>query len=1034
MAMAKAVPIADARKYFELLRDSGLLSPDKLATVEAGLEKTPDATALARSLLQQSLITKWQALQLLNGFNQLMVGKYKLLEQTSASEIARTYLAEHVPMNKKVSLQILSRRLSSKPPIVQKFLSDAQTTARLDHRNLLHVFDVASDGDRHYVVTEQVAGQPLSALGEKAASLPISRAVSYLWQACEGLGFAHEAGIPHGDVKPANLLVDGEGTLKILNLGAASISSPQADNSTESGEVALADQHEYMAPERLAGQPASIESDMYSLGCVFGYLLTGTAPAAAAAREKDKAAAITAAEVQQARADCPEVLAATVAKMTSVDPTQRPATFAEVVQTLKAWAQTTKTKGDKKTSSKASKDSGEVVVSGKTNGNGAAVKARRPVVAKALAPTTPAATVEADAPASNDSTEGIRINIGEAPAATEVPSFSIDVTPKKSAAKPAKASAPEAEASQEKSEEKAASAAPAEQAPAEGQAAPAKKGGKRKGVPVWMIAASIGGFALLLAGGAFAVYLGMSGGSKPVEVAQRTDGAGTDTATSTPTETDAAPDEGNPPMAEGNPPTTEDNPPAEGNPPVESNPAPAPVAAVPAATAATDAAATPGTPAAAKPETPAAPAGSSPPSSEPAKPTDPASPEPKPGPTPDPEKKAEPDKKTEPEKKAEPPKPAETKKATETKKAAPSKPADPFPGVGARVTVDIPALPAKTEGAEPPPAFKLIPCTVKPDAILTMNLKGAESVLRGKQKFSLTEADQGRARQAWECKLEGAEGDPVIATLKIEENELRFSWTAAALEQPISNTLRNCLLVFSAPGRDKPVEIFLRSPLQVEAFVIDPSKPRASFKANLDSPPLEDRYLSLQFGKVEGAPASAFRPSDRLELAREAAKPRGKGKDAGGESREPFVWLGAKAAEDQLVLGFKLDPNVSASNFQMGATPYFRVEESPAPIKLVKAQLPKLLAAAEGRLVGANNNDKLASKAGNLPKDRQEQLKNLAKANIELASKYRDQVSAVSTLLESMGEGVKIHFTLVFNADGVDVPLVIAGDPPAPKK
>jgi serine/threonine protein kinase len=1017
--MAKAVPVADARKYFDLLRGSGLLAPEKLAAVEAELDQAADATALARSLLKQSLLTNWQARQLLNGFNQLMVGKYKLLDQTATSDTARTYLAENVPMNKKVTLQILSRRLASKPQVVKKFLSDAQTAAQLDHRNLVHVFDVASDGDRHYVVTEQVAGQPLSAVGAKAAALPLSRVVSFLWQACEGLAFAHEAGVPHGDVKPANLLVDGEGTLKILNLGASNISTGQAgDAAQESGEVPTPDQLAYMAPERVSGESASIQSDLYSLGGVFGYLLTGKSPVPTGAEPSDEGSAFTVEAIQAARPDCPEVLATLAAKMTAFHSAERPATFGEVVQALKAWAQTAKA-GAKKASAKAAavgKDSGEVAISTKSNGNGAAVKARKPVVAKALAPAA-AAGPAVEPPAERESADEIRIQVGEPAAAeTEIPSFAIDTKPKK-VAKPSKAPAAAEKAAEPTTPAKESETAAA--ATTETQAAPAKKVIKRKGVPVWMMAASIAGFVVLLGGGGLVVYLSMGSGA-PKEVAQTNEGGAEAASSQAGSETAGTPAEGDPP-SEGNPPMVENNPPMESNPPaVEANPATAVAASTPAA---------PESAPPAKTETPAAatePGSATSSASDPAKPPEPASPDARTTPAPEPEKKPEPETKPEPTK----PEPDKTP-APEPKKApAPSKPADPFPGVGPRVTVDLPQAPAKGESGEAAAAFKVVPCVARPDAIMTMNLKGAESVLRGKQKFSLTEADEGRARQAWDCKLEGVEGDPVIATLKVEEGELRFRWTPAAGEQTVANALRNCLLVFGAPGRDKPVEIFLRSPVKMEAFLIDPSKPTASFKANLDSPPLEDRFLSIQFGKVEGAAASAFRPSDRLELAREPGRAK-KGKE-GGESREPFLWLGTKAAEDSLVLGFKLDPNVSSRNFQLSATPFYRVEAAPAPIKLIKKQLPQVLKTAEGNLVAANAREKATA---NLPKgDRKDQAQNIAKAEIANAEKLRDQVSAVSTLLESVGEGIKVNFTLVFNADGVDVPLLIAGDPPAAKK
>src|SRR5688572_20710050 len=215
--MAALTPVASSEALVGVIQKSGLLSADTLAKVSAAAQATPDAGQLARDLLKAGTLSKWQAGQLLHGYHQLTIGKYKLLEQLESGAIGRVYLAEHAQMGRRALLKVLSKRQSADPATVKRFLTQAQQACGLDHRNISHVYDVNQDDERNYVVVEHVEGTDLARLVEKHGPLPLGEALEYVRQAVEGLIHAHAAGVCHGDLKPANLLLDDSDTIKIID-------------------------------------------------------------------------------------------------------------------------------------------------------------------------------------------------------------------------------------------------------------------------------------------------------------------------------------------------------------------------------------------------------------------------------------------------------------------------------------------------------------------------------------------------------------------------------------------------------------------------------------------------------------------------------------------------------------------------------------------------------------------------------------------------------------------------------------------------
>ncbi|MBW8883879.1 MAG: serine/threonine protein kinase, partial [Planctomycetia bacterium] len=286
--MAALTPVASVEALVSAIEKSGLLSAGGIEKAREAAAKASEPKALARDLVKSGLLTRWQAEQLINGYHRLLVGNYKLLDQIGTSPTGRLYLAEHVQMGRRHTLKVLARRLAANPEAVKHFLNSARSACKLDHRNISHVYDVNQDRIGHYVVMEHVEGQNLEELVERTGRVNLDQALDFVRQAAEGLAHAHANGVVHGDLKPANLLRDHSGTVKILEIGQAEFGArPETEDADESVETASLAAVIFQAPElRGDGEAATTACDVYSVGSVLTFLLTAKAAKDAAAAVK----------------------------------------------------------------------------------------------------------------------------------------------------------------------------------------------------------------------------------------------------------------------------------------------------------------------------------------------------------------------------------------------------------------------------------------------------------------------------------------------------------------------------------------------------------------------------------------------------------------------------------------------------------------------------------------------------------------------------------------------------------------------------
>jgi eukaryotic-like serine/threonine-protein kinase len=194
---------------------------------------------------------------------------YTVEGQIGSGATGVVWLATQVEIDRKVAIKQLAPALASDETFRAQFRTEARLLASLSHPNVVTVFDYVEDGENApYIVEEWVEGAALDRVVATAGRLTAEQAVGVLRGALTGLVAAHAAGVVHGDVSATNILVDAEGTSKLVDFGLA---SPSGDASS-SGTPA------YASPEAVSGLPLDARSDVYSAGCVLFELIAGTPP------------------------------------------------------------------------------------------------------------------------------------------------------------------------------------------------------------------------------------------------------------------------------------------------------------------------------------------------------------------------------------------------------------------------------------------------------------------------------------------------------------------------------------------------------------------------------------------------------------------------------------------------------------------------------------------------------------------------------------------------------------------------------------
>ncbi len=797
------MPVATANEFFKTLEKSRLVPAERLAQLRETAGDSDDGKTTAVRLVKEGVLSRWQAGALLAGNANLTIGKYHLLSQLGTGKSGRVFLGCHADMGRQVALKILPRRADASATNLQQFMEQARAVSALDHPNLIHTYDVDSEADQFYLVMEYFPGDDLQTLVEKEGPLGCARAADIIRQAAEGLAHAAGKGMTHGDVRPNSIAVDSAGRVKVLHLGLLELAGPSL-RTLEESDPSSAD---YAAPEYRGGNATPL-SDVYSLGCVLYFLLSGQPPFGdgAFAERRRQHQSLPPAVLTAKRAEVPADLARICQKMMAKTPANRVPSAQEVATLLSAWLQKNPLPGQNRSDSPSDKK---------------------------LRPAEPLANSAAAAsPASEQA----------------LPSFNFGEKKK---------SKPSATPSQ-REETRSTTATPAAT-----DTQPAEKKPLSKGLLIGLGAG--GGLALLAVVGVAAIFLLGGNDDQGEEVAQApaaqqaapepeiVDGnvleeetlegdlfSSSDPDEETNTSNDAEASEPSSAAAASDGDKATD----------AAEPVDAPNSQMNAADpssagetlAATDTSST-------EPQPPA-------PSEEPSSPPPDQPTATTPPPTAD----------TPPAAPAPAQPPAEKPKPKEPEK---KKPADPFADLK-KTALTLPSLGEGAEAAASLQPAALAVVHDDPEAGCFLRLAGGDVAHKGKEIFTLEPDDQGYRNRAWTIFVGLGDSGEInrapIAKLALDEKDnLNFQWTPQASEQNAANYLRNCLLDITIG--DKSKEIPLREPTVVEPLVVSLDKGGTREQFDLEWAP-DPEQLQLEITSLEGPfPKHNFDPSAAIKAA-----------------------------------------------------------------------------------------------------------------------------------------------------------------------
>ena len=206
--------------------------------------------------------------------NKMIADRYMIVKHIGSGGMADVYVAMDTLLNREVAVKVLRGELSNDPVALLRFQREAQASCALIHPNIVEIYDVGEDNGAHFLVMEYIRGKTLKQLIHLRGALAIDEAVAIMKQLVSATHEAHKRGIIHRDIKPQNVLVKDDGTIKMVDFGIAL--AHDALQLTQSDSV-MGSVH-YLAPELAKGEQATVQSDIYALGIVFFELLSGQVP------------------------------------------------------------------------------------------------------------------------------------------------------------------------------------------------------------------------------------------------------------------------------------------------------------------------------------------------------------------------------------------------------------------------------------------------------------------------------------------------------------------------------------------------------------------------------------------------------------------------------------------------------------------------------------------------------------------------------------------------------------------------------------
>ena len=342
--------------FLQMLALSGLLSDEQMTIVRKQFSSTGGVPADVSTqeimiwLLKRKLITPWHAEKLIQGrFRGFFLGEYKLLNRVARGGMSTIYAAEAKQSGEIHALKVLPLSKTGKASYLQRFQREATVTQRLNHPNIVRVFGIFSGTDGqaevHFMAMELLQGRDLFEIVNADGPMACRKAVEFIRQAALGLEYAHNAGLVHRDIKPGNLFLSNDQTVRILDLGLAQDFDSEENLTRDFNERVLGTA-DYLAPEQAAdSHTVDIRADIYSLGCSLFFLLTGQPPFTEGTLVQRLIAhqTKTPPEVREFRRDVPEELVQILLKMMAKNRSDRTSTAGDVAERLSNFLRATAT-------------------------------------------------------------------------------------------------------------------------------------------------------------------------------------------------------------------------------------------------------------------------------------------------------------------------------------------------------------------------------------------------------------------------------------------------------------------------------------------------------------------------------------------------------------------------------------------------------------------------------------------------------------------------------------------------------------------
>src|SRR5689334_24526036 len=212
---------------------------------------------------------------LMQRLQRLVEGKYKVERMLGKGGMGAVFLAHDLTLEREVAIKVLPPDISMDEHIVKRFQQEAKTAAKLDHTNIIPIYRVESEGGLNYFVMKYIAGTSLEDVIDQKQQLTIDYIQRVLWEAACALGHAHQRGVVHRDVKPANIMFDHDGRVMLTDFGISK-ALQAATGFTATGMI-IGTPH-YMAPEQGKGAAVDGRADQYSLGVVGYRMITSELP------------------------------------------------------------------------------------------------------------------------------------------------------------------------------------------------------------------------------------------------------------------------------------------------------------------------------------------------------------------------------------------------------------------------------------------------------------------------------------------------------------------------------------------------------------------------------------------------------------------------------------------------------------------------------------------------------------------------------------------------------------------------------------